>query len=154
MIDVLLNAIVLQHFSCKAIEENLGKSKRVPSIKWYRRNLWALDKKSLDPYLWMIALFSRVPYFLGILALLGPHNEWPMWYSSSLPQLFINFVPHHSPNGLGNSFSNQLYRYAKILANKIFANDFVVVDLGCPLKLADEFRHHHLRVFKEMVDAA
>lgn len=43
---------------------------------------------------WKIfALLSRVSYFLGLLAQLGLYKECPLWSSSSLPQLFMNFVP-------------------------------------------------------------
>jgi len=52
VVDVLLDAFVLHDFGCKAIKKNLkGKSKGVPSIKWYKMNLWAFDRKSFEPCL-------------------------------------------------------------------------------------------------------
>lgn len=100
VVDVFPNALVRHKFSCKAVEENLWQFKGSALHEMVQYELVALDKKLFEPCLWMMVLFticwkifvlvSKVLYFLGIFAQLGPHRECLTCSSSSLPQLFMN----------------------------------------------------------------
>lgn len=92
----------------KQLKRIWGKSKGVPSIRLYKMNLWALDKKSFDPWMWMmallticwkiLALLNNVPYCLRVLAQLGPHKE--LFISPAVHELgLMTLVANDLSNG-------------------------------------------------------